>query len=66
MAAKQSRSRQKMKVGHRAHKRDSVVIPEAKAGQGRDARKKAKRAALAAKRAEHEALMAQQAQEATQ
>ena len=42
--AKQARSTRKIKPRHRAHKRDSVVIPPAREGQGRDARKAARRA----------------------
>lgn len=43
--AKMSRVQKKTSHKHRAHKRDSVVIPPAKEGQGRDARKLARRAA---------------------
>lgn len=50
--AKMSRVQKKTSHKHRAHKRDSVVIPPAKEGQGRDARKAAKRAAKRAAIAE--------------
>lgn len=48
--ARQARSQRKAKPRHRAKKRQSVVIPPAKEGQGRDARKAARRAALKAER----------------
>jgi len=50
MAKQAVRVQRKTKHKHRAHKRDSVVIPPAKEGHGRDARKAARRAALKAER----------------
>ena len=43
MAKGPKRNRPPAKKGHRAHKKDSVMIPPAKEGQGRDARRAARR-----------------------
>jgi hypothetical protein len=46
--AKMTRTKPKCKVGHRAHKRDSVAIPTPAAGNHAARRKKARAAARAA------------------